>query len=190
MKITVRSLTDSKEVLNSARVTVWKSALDKIPSDQFMAGIYMSEHSPIRDKIFAIEIEGIKSWIATHFVRHHNGVTPYVATQRDDRLESEIPRDERGQGERVNMKMTLNAQSFINISRKRKCHQAHKETVKVWEMVLDQLKEIDPQLYSRCVAECIYRGFCPELYPCGYTKTPKAKKERSEYTKNYSIIEV
>lgn len=190
MKITVRAITESKEVLNSARVTVWKSALDKIPSDKFMSSMYMAEHSPIRDKIFVIEIEGIKSWIATHFVRHHNGVTPYVATQRDDRLESDIPRDERGQGSPVNMKMTLNAQAFINISRKRKCYQAHKETIQVWEKVLEQLKEIDPQLYDRCVVECVYRGFCPELHSCGYTKTPKAKKERKNYTNNYPVIEV
>ena len=38
-----------------------------------------------------------------------------------------------------------------------------------WNEVLLAVKEFEPELYSRCVRECIYRGGCPE-YPksCGW----------------------
>ena len=70
MKITVRAITENQEVLNRCRVTVWKEGLDKEPSTTFMDDLYKAEHSPIRDKWFVIEIRGIRSWVATHFVRH------------------------------------------------------------------------------------------------------------------------
>lgn len=165
LKVTVRALTDNIEVLNSARATVNKSMLDKEPSEKFMMDIYMSEHSPIRNKIFKIRIENLKSWIATHLVRHNVGVTPFVTTQRDDR--TGLNRDEAPQGALVTMEMTANAQAIINISRKRLCHQAHIETIRVWKAVLTELDKIDPQLRFHCVPECVRCGFCPEMKPCG-----------------------
>ena len=44
-------------------------------------------------------------------------------------------------------------------------------------MVIEKLKEIDRPLYNCCKRECIYRGSCPELNPCGYSKTDKFKNE-------------
>lgn len=31
------------------------------------------------------------------------------------------------------------------------------------------------------VRECIYRGFCPEMFSCGYHKTEEYQKELKEY---------
>lgn len=166
MIVSVKALTDNIEVLNSARSTVNKQQYDKKPSDKFMMDIYMSEHSPIRNKIFKIRIEGVKSWIATHLVRHNVGVTSYVTTQRDDRTGSN--RDEARQDALVNIEMTANAQAIINISRKRLCGQAHVETISVWRAVLKELDKIDPQLRFHCVPECVRCGFCPELKPCSF----------------------
>ena len=73
MNITIKELTGNQEVLNRCRVTVWKDELNKEPTVSFMENIYKSEHSPIRDKMFSIQIRGIKSWVATHFVRHSIG---------------------------------------------------------------------------------------------------------------------
>ena len=73
MDIKVRELTNNEEVLNRARVTVWKEGLEKEPSVTFMENIYKAEHSPIRDKWFNIQIRGVRSYIATHFVRHSIG---------------------------------------------------------------------------------------------------------------------
>lgn len=173
MEIKIKALTEDIEVLNAARMTVWKGDMDKQPSEKFMYDIYMSEHSPIRDKWFVVEITGIKSWIATHFVRHSVGFTPYVSTQRDDRIDyMETTRDDAPQGKLVNIRMTLNAQSVINLSRKRLCLQSHLETVTVWKQVVEEFRKIDAPLAHHCVPNCIYRnGICPEPHCCGFNKT-------------------
>jgi hypothetical protein len=185
MNITVRELTNNQEVLNRCRVTVWKEGLEKEPSVTFMENIYKSEHSPIRDKWFNIQIRGIRSWVATHFVRHSIGYTPYVSTQREDRIEYEGNRDDRRQGELVNMDITLNAQAFINVSKKRICGQADIKAQDVWNDVLKVLKTIDRPLYDNCVPECVYSGFCREITPCnngvGRCNTPKYKQWRKDY---------
>lgn len=185
MEIRVRALTKNQEIMNRCRITVWKDSLDKEPSVQFMEDIYKAEHSPIRDKWFSIEIRGIKSWVATHFVRHSIGYTPYVSTQRDDRIEYCGNRDDRKQGELVNMDITLNAQAFINVSKKRLCGQAHKEAQRVWNLILAKLREIDQPLFDNCVPECVYRGFCPEKYPCNNGEGRCHTKAYKEWRKRY-----
>jgi hypothetical protein len=59
------------EVLNRARTTVNKKELEKEPSDEFKRKILRAEHSPIRGLIYCFKITNLKSWVATHFVRHH-----------------------------------------------------------------------------------------------------------------------
>lgn len=192
MEIKIRELTSNQEVLNSARTTVWREDLMKEPTKQFMKDIYMAEHSPIRCKMFMIEYHGIKRWIADHLVRHNVGVTPFMSTQREDRNEEIMaisiedeevsnPRDEAKQGSLVNLKLLVNAQALINISRKRLCGQAHIETQQVWNETIRKLKEVDEELAFCCVPECVYRGFCSEKYPCGRTKLEFYKKWRKEY---------
>ena len=192
MEIKIRELTTNQEVLNSARTTVWREDLMKEPTKQFMKDIYMAEHSPIRCKMFMIEYHGIKRWIADHLVRHNVGVTPFMSTQREDRNEEIMaisiedeevsnPRDEAKQGSLVNLKLLINAQALINISRKRLCGQAHIETQQVWNKTIRELKLLDKELAFCCVPECVYRGFCPEKYPCGRTKLEFYKKCRKEY---------
>lgn len=162
VKISIKELTSAKEILDACRVTVWKGEAPKEPSDLFMRNIYRSEHSPIRDRWFVVTIEDIPSWIATHFARHGIGFTPYVSTQREDRIDYDIPRDEKKQGDLVNMRMTLNAQSIINISKVRLCNMAHSRTRKIWQKVITELTKYDFALAKCCVPSCVYRGFCPE----------------------------
>ena len=73
------------EVVNRARTTVNKSEINKEPSDDFKRKILRAEHSPIRGLIFCFKITNLKSWVATHLVRHHVGVEKWVRTQRTDR---------------------------------------------------------------------------------------------------------
>ncbi len=194
MEITVRALTNNEEVLNRARTTVWKDGLDKEPSVTFMEDIYKSEHSPIRDKWFSVEIRGIPYWLSTHFVRHSIGYTPYVSTQRDDRIDYTGSRDDRKQGELVNMDITLNAQAFINVSKKRICGQAHDEAQAIWNAVLDELKKVDEPLFNNCVPECVYSGFCREKFPCnngaGRVNSPKYIAWRKAYVGNRLTINI
>lgn len=187
-EVTVRAITSNQEVVDRCRTTVWKDSLGHEPSSQFMDNIYFSEHSPIRDKIFVIELRGVPSWVSVHLVRHSQGVTPYVSSQRDDRHSNDISRDQMPQGALVNMDMTLNAQAFINISRKRLCYMASKETRELWEKVVEELAKVDAELAKNCVPNCVYRGgICPEgKSGCKFNQSSKFKEELNKYLEGHS----
>lgn len=78
--------------------------------------------------------------------------------------------------------MTANAQALINISRKRLCSCASRETREAWQQVKAKIAEQDPILASKMVPECLYRGFCPEwMNSCGYSKTKKFEEDLIKY---------
>ena len=56
-----------------------------------------------------------------------------------------------------------------------------REATKRRVSVPDEVGKYDYILASVMVKECIYRGFCPEMYPCGYAETEAYKKELAEY---------
>lgn len=149
---------------NRARTTVSKSEINHEPSDEFINKILMAEHSPIRSRVYGIKIKNMKSWVATHFVRHHIGVEKWVSTQRTDR--TGVNRDILPQGELVTMELEANAQALINISRKRLCNQASKETREIMQEIKNKIQEQDPHIARVMQRECIYRGFCPEMWSC------------------------
>jgi thymidylate synthase ThyX len=81
-----------------------------------------------------------------------------------------------------NLRFDGNFQSFINISRKRLCGCASKETREVWNIIKDAIEKVEPELASRMVRECVYRGFCPERKRCcGYVNTAAYQKRLEEY---------
>lgn len=191
-------------VVNAARRTWGKVPINHEPSDKFKKKILLAEHSPIRLLEYDFTIENLRQWVTVHLVRHHEGCEKFVHTQRED-INQEIermtklmidllyeaemlregwkPRDYMFQGEGNDMDMTCNAQAFINISRKRLCIGcASKETREAWELVIKYLSEVDPILASKCVPECIYRGFCPETDRCcGYCNTKAYQKRLTDY---------
>lgn len=65
------------------------------------------------------------------------------------------------------MRLFLNAEEIINISRKRLCNKAEKETRETWQAAINELRKIEPELANACVPNCYYRGFCPEFKSCG-----------------------
>ena len=180
MKVELKNIKGTwEEVANRARTTVSKGELGKEPSDKFKKKILMAEHSPIRGLIYCFKISNLKSWVATHFVRHHVGVEKWVSTQRTDR--TGINRDELSQGEEVTMELEANVQALINMSRKRLCSQASPETRQVMQEMKNEVSKKDSIVVKAMVKECIYRGFCPEMNGCGYDKTEAFKKELDEY---------
>lgn len=180
MKVELKNVKGTwQEVLNRCRTTVNKKELDKEPSDEFKKKILKAEHSPIRGLIYCFKITGLKSWVATHFARHHVGIEKWIRTQRSDR--TGINRDELPQGAEVEMEIEANAQALINMSRKRLCNQASPETREVMEAMKKEVSKRDEFLSRVMVRECIYRGFCSEINPCGYDKTEQFKKELEEY---------
>ena len=63
--------------------------------------------------------------------------------------------------------MLINAQSLINMARKRLCMKAHKETRMIMESIKEAIENIDPDLAKCMIPECQYRGQCHELKSCG-----------------------
>lgn len=168
--------------LNAARRTIGKEPLEKIPSKSWEAKMLLAEHSPIRLVEYDFGWRKIRQWVTAHLVRHHEGCEKFVHSQRGDRRELPCDRDHIFQGAKNDMDMTCNAQAMINISRKRLCRCASKETREAWSQVIDVLNDIDPVLASKCVPECVYRGFCPEfMNSCGYSKTKEYKKHLADY---------
>ena len=183
----LEQVTSWKRVLNAARRTIGKNQLNKEPSDSWKAKMLLAEHSPIRLLEYDWSWGEIRQWVTAHLVRHHEGCEKFVHTQRGDRRKiledyGVATRDELPQGALNDMDMTANAQALINISRKRLCNCASKETREAWTQVKEAIAEVDPILASKMVPECLYRGFCPEfMNPCGYSKTEKYKKDLEEY---------
>ena len=190
MEVKVRRLTSWNEVVNAARFTANLNDIGKEPSNTFKDGLLLAEHSPIRLLIYEISLYGIPSWCSQHLSRHdafsmHNvregaGDTHFVATQRTDR--TGIERNKQPQDAPVDHRIVLNAQDLINISRKRLCNCASKETREIWEEVRRKVSEIDPEVAAHMVRECVYRGFCPEPRTlCRYAETEPFKQERDNY---------
>lgn len=166
MKIEIQRVTSWKDVLNAARFTQRKEPLDKEPSIAFKKNIIKAEHSPLRCLMFNIDFYDIPRYVSDHLVRHVHA-QPFVSTGRSDVLKENPPREEQRMTDLYNMRLFLNAQEIIAISRVRLCTKAEKETRRIWGEVVSQLKDIEPELAVACVPNCIYRGHCPEIKSCG-----------------------
>lgn len=169
-----------QDVKDSTMNTIGKTT-GSYPTSEWKRKLIMSEHSPIRRIKFYWRWNGIKSWVSVHMVRHKVGIEHFVSTQRTDR--TGVNRDELPQGSLVNHACEADAQTLINISRKRLCNCASKETRETWQLVKDEVAKVEPELASCMVKECLYRGFCPEFNSCGYACTKAFEKELEEYRK-------
>ena len=171
-----------REVADSANTTIHLEAGEKEPSSNWRRRMLLCEHSPIRQHVIKCKWYDIKSWVSVHFVRHKVGIEHWVRTQRTDR--THIDRNDLQQNALIEHEFEANAQAFINISRKRLCRQASDDTREAWQMVLDGIKEIEPELYNACVPDCVYRGHCYEFKSCGFHKTEAFKENLAEYRKD------
>jgi hypothetical protein len=163
-----------RDVANSARNTIGLEAKEGEVSSEWKRRMLIAEHSPIRQLTFKWCWKDLLSWVSVHFVRHKIGIEHWVSTQRTDRTGKD--RNLALQSELVSHEAEANAQAIINTSRKRLCECASKETRLAWVEALRQIAEVEPELASCCVAECIYRGFCPEYKSCGFAKTEEFQK--------------
>jgi hypothetical protein len=157
--------------------TVGKDS-DKYPTSEWKQKLLLAEHSPIRMMKFQWRWE-LPYWTSNHYVRHKHGIEHFVKTQRTDR--TGIDRNELGQGELVTHECEANAQALINISRKRLCNCASKETREAWKLVKNEVAKVEPELANCMQPECVYRGVCPEMKSCGYYRTREFCEERNKY---------
>lgn len=155
---------DWEEVVNDCRSTVGKSELGREPSNAFKRSILISEHSPIRDIQIKWRWANIKSWVATHWVRHKWEC--FVRTQRTDR--TGVNRDSLPQDAPVDFVGDANVQALIDTMRKRLCCQASSETRQYAEDLKSAVWDKERAISNVLVPNCVYRCGCPELNPCGY----------------------
>lgn len=168
-----------QQIKDDALFTIHKKN-GKYPDSNWKRKMLIAEHSPIRTGRMIIEIYDVPNFVINHLVRHNIGFTPFVSTLRSDRIAYDIIPDRNTPN---NLRFDCNFQALINISRKRLCNCASKETRDAWQEVKDKVAECEPELASCMVRECVYRGFCPEMFSCGYYKTDEFKKELNEYRK-------
>ena len=182
LKVEIVQETSWNRALNAARRTIGKDEINKEPSNSWKARMLLAEHSPIKLVEYCIKFKDLRQWVGVHLLRH--GFTlPFIHSQREDRRELDCPRDELPQGTPNDQDFVVNAQSLINISRKRLCRCASKETREAWEEVKKEMWKVDPVMASKMVPNCVYSGFCRELNCCGYCNTEAFKKELEEYRK-------
>lgn len=165
-----------RDVANSANTTINKEAGKKEPSSYWKRRMLLCEHSPIRQLLLKCKWYGLKYWVSVHMVRHKYGIEHWVRTQRTN-----VDRDYLPQSKLIEHEIEANAQAIINISRKRLCMCAAKETREAWIAILESIKNEQPELYSVCVPECIYRGWCYERKSCGYHKTENFENKLKKY---------
>lgn len=185
MRVQIRDYTDNWKNIKNATMTTINKDEGVYPHSEWKRKLLLSEHSPIRKLTIGWKWYDLKSWVSVHLVRHKFGIDHFVRTQRTDR--TNVNRDELQQGSLVEHEVDANAQSIINISRKRLCMCASKETRDAWKEALDKIKTVEPELVKCCVKECVYRGHCYEMFSCGYHKTDVFKRELDEYRQDINV---
>lgn len=184
MRVKIRDYKDNWQNIKNATLTTIDKDSGVYPNSEWKRRLLMSEHSPIRKLKVGWKWYDLMYWVSVHITRHKIGIDHFVRTQRTDR--TKVNRNDLPQGAFVEHEVEANAQAIINTSRKRKCNCASPETKKAWNTALEELREVEPELVSVCVPECVYRnGFCPEMFPCGYNKTKAFQKELEEYLKGF-----
>lgn len=180
IRVEIKKYEDNwQEIKDAALFTIHKDN-GKYPTPKWKHDILVAEHSPIRLGRFLVTIYNAPSFVIGHLVRHHIEFTPFVSSLRSDRTEydnDKVP----DRNTPNNIRFDMNFQTAINISRKRLCSCASKETREVWEMVKNEIAKVEPELANVMRRECVYRGFCPEMKCCGYCNTEAFKNELSEY---------
>lgn len=185
MEIEITKVTSWVDVANAARFTKRRGPLpsNQKPSIKFMKRMVRTEHSPLRCLLFNIDFYDIPYYVSVHLVRHVHA-QPFVSTSRPDIDGNQKPREEQKKTDLVNMRLFLNAQEIINISKVRLCSKAELETRKIWAEVVRKLNQVEPILAAACVPSCVYRGFCPEIEPCGYYHTDGYTRKYDDYINN------
>lgn len=175
MMITVEPLSDIQEVYRVARETQGLEPTTQLTVAKWKKWLG-AEESPIRIFQLRVRMEDIPYWVHVHLVRHHVGIEWFVRTQRPDSINPVVyNRETARQDEPISLTMICNPQSLINVSRRRLCNNASKDTHEVWSAVKRAVRASEC-VYVSAIAEfmvpdCEYRGFkCYSTKPCGCCK--------------------
>lgn len=81
----------------------------------------------------------------------------------------------------TNLGILINAEAIMNMSAKRLCSKASKETREIWQKTLELIEEVDPDLVRFCKKPCVLSGVCRESKPCGYMESDAYRRERDSF---------
>lgn len=81
----------------------------------------------------------------------------------------------------TNLAILINAEAIMNMSAKRLCTKASKETREIWQKTLELIEEVDPDLVKFCKKPCILQGYCRESKSCGYMASDAFILERKAF---------
>ena len=175
--VSIRPLIQWDEAYRAALATQGIDSQGKFPSMDWRIRSLMAEHSQVKLVEFHLSLKHLMQFVGVHLIRHPY-LLPFVHSQRIDRdqkeeierftqkfmsvLEEDIkndpdfnPRWVLPQGTQNDHDFYLNAQTFVNISRKRLCSCASKETRQVVQLVKERIKEVDPAVYHCMVRQCV-----------------------------------
>lgn len=148
-----------KNVKNKCRTTVNKAYSDVDATPAFKRDLLISEHSPIRLLSVDWTWKDVPYWVSTEWSRHK--FEKFISTQRTDR--TGVDRARKPQDAPVMFDGFANAQSLIDVWRKRLCGLATPEAQAYAISFKRALKEWEPELSDVLVPNCVYRGGCPEF---------------------------
>lgn len=188
MKVEVIDYKDNWQAVKNAAMNTIGSEDGKYPGSAWKRKILLAEHSPIRLLRLKIRITDVPYYVVMHLVRHKVGIEHWVESQRTDR--TGIDRDVLPQAMPISYTFEANAQAFIAISRKRLCAKADPATRDAWSAVIKAVRQVEPELASVCRPDCIYRGFCPEMRPCGYAESGAGQMELQCYRNGIDMMVV
>ena len=148
----------------AALTTVGKRRALTVPSDEWKHRMLRARHSPIRTLMFAIRIDPIPSWMATHYARHKH-LEPFVTTQRNDRQDA-YDRNSARQDAPVTEMLWLNAEELMTLANKRLCGCCDEDTRRQTREICEAVIEVSPEFGPFLVPFCMEYG-CHEFSPCG-----------------------
>lgn len=163
MKTTIKNLNINwLEIKNACRQTISMGDSKIEPNQEWKRKLLIARHSPLRLGTILLKLEDIPFYVMGHLVRHNVGVTPFVATSREDRTNK--PRNERKQTDLVDMQLNANIEAMINISEKRLCTQADKTTRELWQQVKEEVEKYDEDVAWAMAPSGIYHCGCTEPF--------------------------
>ena len=133
----------------------------------------LSEHSMLYFSDMILEVE-MQYKTAMHLVRHNKTAGFYMLVQSQRPDWTDKPRDVEAVVKTI---IKANPKALIEISRTRLCYNAAEHTRKTWENILQHIKQTEPEIYSACKPNCIYKKQCTEFDSCGWWKTWFDKEE-------------
>lgn len=158
---------DWVRVKNHCRVTDNKDFTDKEPTEEFKRKLLISEHSPIRLLEYDWTWRDMPYWVHAELARHK--FEKFISTQRDDRVQNDVPRGKKTQDAPVRFDGYANQQNLIDAWRKRLCLKATPEARAYALSFKRGLHDAGHELEALVlVPNCVYRCGCPEFSECGF----------------------